>query len=29
VAAPKLWLETYQGASFECINRNNYLHFIL
>jgi predicted AAA+ superfamily ATPase len=25
----KLWLETYPGATFECINQNNYLEFIL
>jgi predicted AAA+ superfamily ATPase len=28
IKAPKLWLETYQGASFETINRENYLTFI-
>ena len=27
--APKLWLETYPDASFECINSENYLPFIL
>lgn len=26
--APKLWLETYPEASFECINQENYLPFI-
>lgn len=26
--APKLWLESYPEASFECINRENYLPFI-
>ncbi len=25
---PKLWLNTYPNASFECINQNNYLKFI-
>lgn len=25
---PKLWLETYPQASFECINTTNYLSFI-
>lgn len=25
---PKLWLETYPKASFECIHQNNYLQFI-
>jgi len=29
VKAPKLWLETYPEASFECINQNNYLQFIV
>lgn len=28
VKAPKLWLETYPQASFECIDPNNYLTFI-
>lgn len=28
VKSPKLWLETYQEASFELINKNNYLDFI-
>jgi predicted AAA+ superfamily ATPase len=28
VKAPKLWLESYPQASFECINQNNYLNFI-
>ena len=27
--APQLWSETYPKASFECINRDNYLPFIL
>ena len=26
---PKLWKETYQNAEYSCINRNNYLDFIL
>jgi len=26
--APKLWLETYQGSSFETINRSNFLEFV-
>jgi len=26
---PKLWTETYPESSFECINQNNYLKFIL
>ena len=26
--APKLWLETYSEASFECINQSDYLSFI-
>ena len=26
--APKLWYESYPQASFECINRENYLNFI-
>lgn len=26
--APKLWLETYPEASFECVNPDNYLSFI-
>jgi hypothetical protein len=26
--APRLWQETYPEASFECINRENYLPFI-
>lgn len=26
--APKLWFESYPQASFECINRENYLNFI-
>ncbi|PCI95521.1 AAA family ATPase [Candidatus Aerophobetes bacterium] len=26
--APKLWLDTYPNASFECINKANYLEFI-
>lgn len=25
---PKLWLNTYPNATFECINQNNYLKFI-
>ena len=29
VTAPKLWLETYQNASFKEINSKNYLEFIL
>lgn len=28
VKAPKLWLETYPNATFECINTNHYLEFI-
>jgi len=28
VKVPALWLETYPGASFECIDQNNYLSFI-
>lgn len=28
VKSPKLWQETYENASFECINQNNYLSFI-
>jgi len=28
VKPPKLWLETYPEASFECINKSNYLQFI-
>lgn len=28
VKAPKLWLETYPDALFECINQDNYLKFI-
>lgn len=28
VKAPKLWLETYPEAVFECITQTNYLHFI-
>lgn len=28
VRAPKLWQETYPGASFECINQDNYWNFI-
>jgi len=28
VKAPKLWLETYQEATFECINQDNYFDFI-
>ena len=28
VKAPRLWLETYPDASFECINTDNYLPFI-
>lgn len=28
VKAPKLWLETYPEATFECINQENYLPFI-
>jgi hypothetical protein len=28
VKAPRLWQETYPDASFECINRENYLPFI-
>jgi hypothetical protein len=28
VKAPDLWLKTYPEASFECINRDNYLPFI-
>jgi len=28
VRAPKLWQETYPGASFEWVNQNNYLDFI-
>lgn len=28
VKAPKLWQETYPNASFECINKSNYLPFI-
>jgi hypothetical protein len=28
VKAPKLWVETYREATFECINRTNYLQFI-
>lgn len=28
VKAPKLWQETYKGASFEIINPKNYLNFI-
>ncbi len=27
-AAPRLWLETYPNASYEVINRENYLNFI-
>lgn len=26
---PKTWLESYEGSEFECINRSNYLKFIL
>lgn len=26
--APRLWLETYPEASFECINKDNYLPFV-
>jgi len=26
--APKLWNKTYPAASFECINKENYLPFI-
>lgn len=29
VQAPKLWLQTYPNARFECINKDNYLPFIL
>jgi len=25
---PKLWLETYENATFDCISKNNYLKFI-
>ena len=25
---PKLWLETYENAKYEVINRDNYLDFI-
>lgn len=28
IKAPRLWLETYPEASFECINKDNYLPFI-
>jgi len=28
VKAPKSWLETYPGATFECINSENYLKFV-
>ncbi len=28
VQAPKIWLETYSEASFQCINQNNYLPFV-
>jgi len=27
--APKDWLETYQNASYEVINQDNYLDFII
>lgn len=27
--APKLWLETYKEATFECINQDNYFDFIM
>ncbi len=29
VKAPKLWLETYPDASFECISQDNYLSFVV
>lgn len=29
IKAPKLWLETYPNASFECITKDNYLPFII
>jgi len=25
---PKAWLETYENAQFECINKENFLNFI-
>lgn len=28
IKAPKLWLETYQNAQFECISKENYLKFV-
>lgn len=28
IKAPKLWLQSYPEASFECITRENYLPFI-
>jgi predicted AAA+ superfamily ATPase len=29
VKAPALWLETYPSASFECVDSENYLPFII
>ncbi|MFW9880574.1 MAG: ATP-binding protein [Candidatus Thorarchaeota archaeon] len=28
IKPPKLWLETYKNATFDCISKNNYLKFI-
>lgn len=28
IKPPKLWTETYENASYECINQDNYLRFI-
>ncbi|MBN8685038.1 MAG: hypothetical protein J0L99_20490 [Chitinophagales bacterium] len=27
-SAPKAWLENYPDATFQCINRNNFMDFV-